>query len=530
VINPRAIPSDLATIRATRSTQRCPRTDKPWVLAAAVLGSGMAFIDGTAVNVALPAMEAGLAASIAAMQWVVNSYTLFLAANLLIGGAAGDRFGRRRIFVIGVASFTAASVWCGLAPGVMQLIVARAIQGIGGALLVPSTLAIIGASFEPAERGRAIGTWAGFSAVTTAIGPVLGGWLVDGLSWRAIFFINVPIALLTLWITLRHVPESRDPEAPPELDWVGALLVLAGLSSLVFGPIASAELGWRHPAVMTTLIAAPLLLAAFLWWEKRSRAPMMPLALFKSRTFSGINVVTFLLYAALGGALFFLPFNLVQLQGYSASEAGAAFLPFTIIMGGLSRWSGGLLDRFGARRPLIIGPAIAALGFALLAAPGAGGSYWSTFFVPLVILAFGMAVSVAPLTTAVMNAVPDREMGIASGINNAVARVAGLIAVALLGAVALGVYDRSLDRHSANLAIPPDAKKAVASLHGTLATALPPSSIASEERQQADSAVAASFLAGFRAAALLSAGLALAGTLSTALTIAPDRHQARRAS
>jgi MFS family permease len=257
---------------------------------------------------------------------------------------------------------------------------------------------------------------------------------------------------------------------------------------------------------------------------------MMPLALFKSRTFSGINVVTFLLYAALGGALFFLPFNLVQLQGYSASEAGAAFLPFTIIMGGLSRWSGGLLDRFGARRPLIIGPAIAALGFALLAAPGAGGSYWSTFFVPLVILAFGMAVSVAPLTTAVMNAVPDREMGIASGINNAVARVAGLIAVALLGAVALGVYDRSLDRHSANLAIPPDAKKAVASLHGTLATALPPSSIASEERQQADSAVAASFLAGFRAAALLSAGLALAGTLSTALTIAPDRHQARRAS
>lgn len=498
------------------------------MLAAAILGSAMAFIDGTAVNIALPVMEASLAASIAAMQWVVNSYALFLAANLLIGGAAGDRFGRRRVFVIGIAIFTAASIWCGLAPEVLQLVFARAIQGIGGALLIPSTLAIIGASFEPKERGRAIGTWAAFSAIATAIGPLLGGWLVDALSWRALFFINVPIALATLWIALRHVPESRDPQAPAGLDWWGALLALAGLGSLVFGLIASAEFGWRHPAVIATLIAAPPLLAAFLWREKRSHAPMLPLGLFTSRTFSGINAVTFLLYAALAGTLFFLPFDLVQMQGYSATQAGAALLPFTIIMGGLSRWSGGLLDRVGARPPLIIGPAIAGLGFGLLAVPGAGGSYWSTFFPPLVILALGMAVSVAPLTTAVMNAVPDREVGIASGINNAVARVAGLIAVALLGAVALGVYDHSLDRRIERLAISLEAKQAVASLRGTLAVGPLPSSIGGDERRLADIAVRESFVAAFRAAALLSAAMAMAGALCTALTIPPARAQSRR--
>lgn len=522
MINPRAMPCDEAVIRSKRAGPRCSPRVKSWVLAATILGSAMAFVDATAVNVALPAMESSLSTSLASMQWVVNAYTLFLSACLLVGGAAGDRFGRRRVFIVGIAIFAAASAWCGLAPDVIHLIVARAVQGIGGALLVPSTLAIIGATFETQERGRAIGTWAAFSAITTAVGPLLGGWLVDAFSWRALFFINLPIGVLTAWIALRHVPESRDPQAPPVLDWRGALLALAGLGSLIFGLIASADLGWRHPAVVGSLIAAPLLLIAFFWIEAHGPAPMLPLALFRSRMFTAVNLVTFLLYAALGGALFFLPFDLIDVHGYSATAAGASLLPLTVIMGGLSRWSGGLLDRVGARLPLIIGPVVAALGFALLALPGAGGSYWTGFFPALAILGLGMTITVAPLTTAVMNAVPDHQVGVASGVNNTVARVAGLLAVAVLGAVAHEVSDRTLERRLASLALPPQVREAVRSIDGSVGGAsLPP--LPEHDRRLVESALAESFVESFRVVALSAAALALVGALGAALLIPPRK-------
>jgi EmrB/QacA subfamily drug resistance transporter len=402
-----------------------------------------------------------------------------MSALLLIGGAAADQFGRRRIFLIGIAIFTVASLGCGLARNVEVLIMARAIQGVGAALLVPCSLALIGAAYDEKERGAAIGIWSGASAIAAGAGPLFGGWLVDHWSWRAIFLINPLLALPTLWIAVRHVPESRDPNAQRGLDWPGAILAFAGLGSLVYGLIAASTLGWSHPDVVASLVSGTLLLAVFVLVERRSRAPMMPLELFHSRTFSGVNLLTLLLYGALGGALFFLPFLLIQAHGYSATAAGAVYLPFTLILGVLSRWSGRLVDRFGTRGPLIVGPAITALGFALLAAASGANRYWA-FLLPMIVLGFGMAITVAPLTTAVVNAVPERQIGVASGINNAVASVAGLLFVAVLGTLAIGVLHRSLSRHLA---------------------------------------IADSYIEAIRLVMLVAALLALAGSVSTAGTI-----------
>jgi MFS family permease len=343
---------------------------KRWVLTCAVLASTMAFVDESIVNVALPRMEADLHTSLSAMQWVINAYTLSMSALLLIGGAAGDRFGRRLIFMIGVSVFTLASITCGLAPNVVALIAARALQGVGAAFLIPCGLALISAVYDEKERGAAIGVWSGASAVAAGVAPILGGWIVDQSSWRAIFLINPILAIPTLWIAVRYLTESRETEAPGALDWRGALAIFLGLGAVVYGLIAAAAHGWSDPSVAGPVVAGTLLLCMFVWIEKHSAAPMMPLALFGSRQFAGVNLLTLLLYGALGGTFFFVPFLIIQVQGYSAAAAGAIFVPFALILGALSKWSGHLADHRGSCTAVVCD---LEFGRALLVVPAAHG-------------------------------------------------------------------------------------------------------------------------------------------------------------
>jgi EmrB/QacA subfamily drug resistance transporter len=498
----------------------CPERAKPWVLAATIVGSAMAFIDTSVVNVALPAIQADLAAPVSEAQWVVNGYMLMLGALLLVGGAAGDRFGRRRMFVIGTVVFAAASVACAWAPTAAALIAARAIQGVGGALLVPGSLAIISATFPESERGRAIGTWAGASALTTALGPVIGGWLVDSWSWRIIFLINVPIAVVAVALALWRMPESREDSHDVSVDWLGGALAVIGLGTLAYGLTLASDSGWIRVAMLATAVVT---LSLFVWREARARNPMMPLELFRSKTFSGANAITLLLYFALGGAMFFVPFNLIRIQGYSAALAGASFLPFSLIMGVLSRWSGGLIERYGARTLLTIGPAIVAVGFALLAVPTIGGSYWTTFFPPMVVLGFGMAVSVAPLTTSVMRAVDDHHAGVASGINNATARIAGMLAVAVLGMVAVAVFGKALDERIEKMPLSNESRELMRAEIPKLAEARVPPSIDGTQRAELQQAIKESFVDSFRVMSLVAAARAFASAVCGWLTIESRR-------
>ncbi|WP_322093115.1 MFS transporter [Paraburkholderia bannensis] len=515
VIAAQASPCDKLVIHAQPTLVDRPCRYKRLALAATILGSSMAFIDGSVVNVALPSIQRELGASVAAMQWVVNAYLLFLGSLVLVGGSMGDRLGRRSVFIAGIALFTLASAACGFAPNASALIAARAVQGVGAALLVPSSLSIIGAVFDEASRGRAIGTWAGVGAITSAVGPVAGGWLVDAFSWRAIFFLNVPLAVLTIALALASVPDSHKLDAPHELDWFGALTAALGLAALTFGLTEASARGFAHALVYGPIGAGVLVLAGFVAIEARSRNPMMPLDVFRSRDFTAANLVTLLLYFGLGGAFFFLPFTLIRAHGYSATEAGAALLPVPVAIGLLSRFTGGLTTRFGSRALLTAGPGVAGLGFALLALPLVRGGYWAGFFPALLVLGLGMTITVAPLTTVVMGSVSSDRTGVASGINNAVARVASLLAIAVLGIVFVWSHHAALSARLDKLNLP----------HGTLQAEplLEPggqgTSPTLAARMDADAIIDA-----MRAVALVSAICAFAGAAVAAAALrAPER-------
>ena len=512
------LPCDEVFIRRGRAGAPLTPSAKRWVLVATIIGSGMAFIDGTVVNVALPAIQRDLQATASEMQWVVESYALFLASLLLVGGALGDHFGRRNVFLIGIALFAAASAGCALARDVPMLIFARGLQGIGGALLVPGSLALISASFPQNERGRAIGTWSGFSGIAAAGGPVIGGFLVDRYSWEWAFLINVPLAAVVLAIGWRHVSESRSAAART-LDGWGALLVTVGLGGIVYAFIEAPARHWNSAAVLTALLTGIAAMVLFAVAEQRVRTPMVPLSLFRNRNFAGANLLTLWLYAALGGGLFFFPLNLIQVQEYSATAAGAALLPFILILFFLSRWSGKLVDRVGAKLPLVAGPAIAACGFALFAWPGIGGSYWLTFFPAVVVLGLGMAVTVAPLTTTVMNSIGADMAGIASGVNNAVSRTAALLAIAVFGMVMAWVFDSSLTTKLPALDVSREVAAFLDGQRDKLAGAALPANLDGATAAAVRRAIGEAYVAGFRWIMLLSAGLALLSALGAWLMI-----------
>jgi EmrB/QacA subfamily drug resistance transporter len=475
------------------------------LLAAVVLGSCMAFIDDTVVNVAVPAIQKDFHASLSAMQWVVNGYTLILGAFILIGGSLGDHLGRKKVFLAGVTLFAIASLLCGLSPTENILIAARILQGFGGAMLIPGSLAIITAAFDDAERGKAIGVWASGSAISTAIGPLLGGWLVDHVSWRAAFFINIPIGVITILLAIPGIPESKDPNQS-KIDWLSGGLAALALGGISYALIQAPESGWIKPDILAALAIGTVFLIAFITRQLRAADPMAPPELFKSKTFAGVNAMTLLLYGALAGALFFLPFDLIQVRGYSAAAAGASFLPFTVLMGGFSRWAGGLVSKFGSKMPLVVGPSIVALGFVLLAFAPKQGPFWTTLFPGIVVMGAGMTVTVAPLTATVMGSIPKEKSGVGSGINNAVSRIAGLLATATLGLVMVNVYTTHL----------PSSQSA--SANQLLAAPLP-ANASDQDKTQIKKARIVAFEDGFRIVMLLAAALAATSAIIAAATV-----------
>jgi len=506
-------PCDKGIVLSEAVAEPCSVASRRWTLLAAVLGSSLAFMDGTVVNVALPAIQRELNAAVSDAQWVMESYALLVSALLLVGGALGDRFGRRRIFVIGISVFAISSLACALSGSALQLILARAVQGIGAALLIPGSLALVSSAYPAAERGAAIGTWSAFSGITAAIGPVVGGFLVEHYSWKWAFLLNLPISVLLLVICVMKVPESLNQKNHSPVDLKGALLAVVALAGIVFALI-DAPNGWTNQAVLIAGSVGIISLVLFFWVEAHQDHPMLPLDLFRERNFAGANLLTFLLYAALGGSLFFLPLNLIQVQGYGATAAGAVFVPFVVIMFSLSRWAGRLVDVFGSKLPLVVGPIVAAIGFGMFAWPSINANYWATFFPAICILGLGMTITIAPLTTTVMNSVSTDLAGTASGTNNAISRVAGLLAIAVFGVVLTHRFDAVLVTALSHSPLAPATVAAILAERQKLAGIVIPAQVSHEDALLLKRAIGLAFISGFRWVMIISSACALLSALS----------------
>ena len=493
-----------------------------WVLFSTILGSSMAFIDASALNVALPALQDDLQASGVQLLWIVNAYLLMLAALILIGGSLGDKLGRKKVFMTGISLFMLASLACGFAPTTEFLIGARVVQGIGGAMMIPGSLAIITASFDPDRRGGAIGTWSAATTMVTVAGPVLGGFLADAGLWRGVFLINLPLGITTLLVLYFKVPESRNEEISGQIDYPGAVLATLGLVGLTYGFISLPDLGFGDPRIYGTLSGGIVALVTCVVVEARSDHPMMPLHLFKSRTFSGTNLLTLFLYGALSVGTLFLSLNLVQAQGYSQSVAGLADMPFALLLTGLSRSAGRLADRYGPRLPLIVGPSLVGLGFLLMAFVGltdGPSDYWTTFLPGIMVLGVGMGVTVAPLTTAVMGSVETHYAGTTSGINNAVSRTAGVLAIAIVGSVALCAFAGALATRTIDIDLSNQSRIFLQSAARQLGQASLLAEVAFENVDAVETAIKLAFVDTFRVVMLICAGLAWLSALMAALLV-----------
>ncbi|GGB01228.1 MFS transporter [Puia dinghuensis] len=487
-----------------------------WVLVSTILASSMAFIDGTALNVVLPALQKGLNATGADLFWILNAYLLVLAALILVGGSLGDRLGRKRVYMIGISIFLLGSAACGVAPNVGYLIAFRVLQGIGGALMIPGSLSLLSSSIDEKERGKAIGTWSAATTVVTLGGPIIGGALADAGLWRYIFFINIPIGLAALLILSRKVGETRDADASGALDLPGVFAIALGLAALTFGFLRMPELGFHHWAVWGSLALGLLLLVAFLLIEAKSRRPMMPLYLFANPTFSGVNALTFFLYAGLGAGMLFVSLNLVQAQGYSQLESGLTFLPFTLLMIGLARWAGSLADKYGPRWFLVGGPAVAGVGLLLLSFIGetrGPRDYWTTFLPAVLVFGLGLAFTVAPLTTTVMTSVDDRHSGVASGINNAMTRISNVFANAIFGALAVLLFTGVLRGKLDGLSLPPEMKQEVMAQAANLGNAKPPAGLAATDKEAVARIYREGFITVYGDILRLASGLAFLGAV-----------------
>ncbi len=495
-----------------------------WILVATVLASSMAFIDGTALNLVLPNIQTELGATGAQLLWIVNAYLLLLASFILLGGALGDYYGRKRVFGIGIIIFAISSLACGLAPTVDWLIIARGVKGFGGALMVPGSLAIISASFAADERGQAIGIWSSASTITTLGGPILGGALASAGLWRFVFFINLPLALLALY-ALAKTPESRNAK-PQRLDIPGATLVALALATITYGLVTMGDLGvdtaLAEPSVIISLVVGLAAFVGFLVIEARSSHPMMDLKLFRSRDFSGANAMTAFLYGALTGSLLFLPLNLIQVQGYDPSIAGFTLLPFTILLALLSPYAGRLLPHLGPRRMLTVGPLVVGIGFLLISFVGltdGPSDYWTTFLPAILVMGLGMGITVAPLTATVMGAVPSEHAGIASGINNAVTRSAQVLATAVFGAIALVVFSASLSTETASVTMSETERSTLQVSSRDLGNTTIPQGLSEAAQTQVEMAIKVAFVGTFQVIARIAAAMCFISAVLAAFII-----------